>query len=105
MINELEKNALRGMYSVVCILDCSGAFDNLRFKAAKTSMEKLGVPDQLVGWYSHLLKGRTVTAKIKNVTKRIKPTRGSTQGGVLSPFVWNLTMNTLMETFQSGPSW
>ena len=54
-------------------------------------------------WYTNLLKGRKVTANLQGVTQTITPGRGSPQGGILSPLVWNLVMDSLLKEFQSGP--
>ena len=35
------------------------------------------------------------------LTRTVYPTRGSPQGGVLSPLVWNLAINELLETFRN----
>ena len=54
-------------------------------------------------WYTNLLQGRKVTANLQGVTQTITPGRGSPQGGILSPLVWNLVMDSLLKEFQSGP--
>ena len=54
-------------------------------------------------WYTNLLKGRKVTANLQRVTQTITPGRGSPQGGILSPLVCNLAMDSLLKELQSGP--
>ena len=54
-------------------------------------------------WYTNLLKGRKVTASLQGVTQTITPGRRNPQGGILSPLVWNLVMDSLLKEFQSGP--
>ena len=53
-------------------------------------------------WYTNLLKGRKVNANLQGVTQTITPGRGSPQGGILSPLVWNLLMDSTLKEFQSG---
>ena len=43
-----------------------------------------------------LIKSRSVTINIHGNSKTIKITRGCQQGGVLSPFLWNLVVDSLL---------
>ena len=54
-------------------------------------------------WYTNLLKGRKVTANLQGVIQTITPGRGNPQGGILSPLVCNLVIDSLLKEFQSGP--
>ena len=84
-------------------LDCTGAFDCAGFDAASDALTTKGVPKGITLWYTNPLKGRKVAANLQGVTQTITPGRGNPPGGILSPFVWNLVMDSLPKEFQSGP--
>ncbi len=46
-----------------------------------------------------MLTSRLVSADLQGAHNTIIPTMGSPQGGILSPLVWNLVMNSLLSTF------
>ncbi len=45
------------------------------------------------------LTGHVVLANLQGANDTIFPTMGSPQGGILSPLVWNLLLNSLLSTF------
>ena len=88
---------------VAVSLDCTKAFDCVGFDAASDALITKGVPRGMRLWYTNLLKGRKVTANLQGLTQTITPGRGSPQGGILSPLVWNLVMDSLLKEFQLVP--
>ena len=79
--NMLEKNLMRGKKLLAVSLDCSGAFDKIKFDSAAEAMVGMELPRKIVSWYDYLLRHRCVTADVQGVTKKICPGRGSPQGG------------------------
>ncbi len=53
----------------------------------------------IAGWYNQVLTDRLVSADLQGAHNIIIPTMDSPQGGILSPLVWNLVMNSLLSTF------
>ena len=43
-----------------------------------------------------MISNRFTTVSLKYSTKRFKITKGCPQGGVLSPVLWNLVVNNLL---------
>ena len=103
VLDHVESSFYRREKVMAVSLDCTGAFDCVGFDAASEALIANGVPEGMSIWYTNLLKGREVTANLQGVTKTITPGRGSPQGGILSPLVWNLVMDSLLKDFQSGP--
>lgn len=91
------------MAALASFLDISGAFDNLDIDAAVRGMTKKKLPPFMVSWYAHYLRRRTVTTTIKSITRQRYLTRGTPQGGVLSPLVWNIAFDELLDLFNTGP--
>ena len=101
-LNTIEKAVLQGQMALAVSLDCSGAFDCIKFDSASTAMASMGINTNIINWYDGVLRNRQVKADIQGATIIRKPMRGSPQGGVLSPLIWNLIMNTLLITFKTG---
>ncbi len=102
-INDVEKSVLNGQLLLAISLDCSGASDCIKFSSAEKCMARKGIPMNIVHWYNNLLQHRYVSADIQGQHKIVVPARGSPQGGVLSPLVWNLIMDSFLSKFEKGP--
>ena len=100
-VNDVESMVHRGKMSLAVSLDCSGAFDKIKFDSAKSAMRRLGIDENIILWYDSMLRNRRVTAYVQGCSMTIKPTQGSPQEGFLSPLVWNLIMDTLLSTFDN----
>ena len=103
VMDTIEGALLNGHLCLAVSLDCSGAFDKIKFDSATLAMRRYTIPENIITWYTEILKGRTVTVNTQGVSKSVTPTKGSPQGGVLSPIVWNMIMDTLLVRFAEGP--
>ncbi len=101
-INDVEKSIYSGEYLLAVSLDCSGAFDSIKFEAAQEGMRKKNFPENINKWYTNLLKGRLVATEIQGITAQVHPARGSPQGGVLSPLIWNIVMDKFLNKYGDG---
>jgi ribonuclease HI len=100
IVDIIERAVSRREKALAVSLDCSGAFDRIRFDAAASAMERKGIPKTIVKWYIKLLKERIVEADLQGVKCRRQTKRGSPQGGILSTLVWILIMDTLLSKFE-----
>ncbi|MCF6239098.1 MAG: hypothetical protein L3J79_09890, partial [Candidatus Marinimicrobia bacterium] len=103
MVNGIESAIHRGHYALGVFLDISGAFDNLDPQAGIAGMRRKNIPDFIVDWYAHYLKNRSIEVDLKGVKGTRGLTRGTPQGGVLSPLIWNLAFDELLDLFVDGP--
>ena len=103
VLDIIEKNMLRRRTHVLAVsLDCSGAFDRIQFTSAKKAMEGKKIPEGIINLYQHILTARQVKANLQGEEMIRVPKRGSPQGGVLSPLIWNLIMDTILPEFRAG---
>ncbi len=102
-VNSIERSIYNGEHTLAVSLDCSGAFDCIKFDSAKESMVRAKIPKNITKWYCNLLKSRCVSADIQGLRAHIRPARGSPQGGVLSPLIWNLIMDGFLTKYERGP--
>ena len=103
MVNEIERSITRKQYALGIFLDISGAFDNLDPRAATRGMAAKGISKTITKWYGHYLHNRYVYTSLNGATASRQLTRGTPQGGVLSPVVWNLAFDELLDLFSTGP--
>ena len=100
VVDFIESNILRKRHVLAVSLDCSGAFDRIKFPSAKEAMERMQIPASIIDLYGNILRSRRVQAQLQGEKMTRIPKRGSPQGGVLSPLIWNLIMDTILNTFQ-----
>ena len=77
-----ESAFCRGTKSLVVSLDCSGAFNRIKFSSVKEALDAAGSSAVIAGWYDKVLTGRLVLADLQGCAHNtIVPTMGSPQGG------------------------
>ena len=103
MCTKIESAITRQQYALGVFLDISGAFDNVHLSAAKKAMEKRNFPPEIMNWYDQYLRNRYVTTTINNCSGKRRVVKGTPQGGILSPLLWNLVFDELLAIFDSGP--
>lgn len=84
----------------VCItlfLDMEGAFDNTSHSAIEDVLKKRGVEEIITTWIMALLKSRQAIMEVGDKNIGIQTTRGCPQGGVLSPLLWSLVIDDLLQ--------
>ena len=99
VINKVEKHIYNNQYCLAIFLDIAGAFDNLRFDKVAAAMSRKGIDSQITEWYNNLLKNRVLVGEFAGKSSRKCPTRGSPQGGIVSPCAWNLCADTVFDDF------
>lgn len=77
-------------------LDIEGAFDNTPYTAVEKALSDRRVNDAVRRWTSGLLHSRIITYETYGRTISVAPTRGTPQGGVISPTLWNLVIDELL---------
>ena len=85
-------------------LDIVGAFDNVTFRSFVAALRGLGMSKVLTSWIETLLIHRTVQVELYGDNVKREVVKGNPQGGILSPFLWNLGVlnNLLLELRSRG---
>jgi hypothetical protein len=71
-------------------LDFEGAFDNTSSEAIITAARKRGLEETCCRWIKSMLEGRLEYSSLMGSSLTAKVVEACTQGGVLSPLLWNL---------------
>ena len=104
LVTKIERTIVEGQYALGIFLDIEGAFDNVSFKTITDALSDFRLPQLIVRWINAMLRSRTVTVTVQgvSVSKRVK--KGCPQGGILSPLLWNLVINSLIILINSTPA-
>lgn len=102
-VDSVESAILRKQSALAVMLDISGAFDSVLPSRIIEAMEKRGINRFVTRWYSHYLHNRFAQTELSGKISSRKLMRGTPQGGVLSPFAWNIIFDSLLESLNVGP--
>ena len=84
-------------FKALVVIDFKGAFDNAPHNAMINSLYKLNCPERLISIISHYIHHRKIIFKTnKHNTSIHSEGKGCPQGGVLSPTLWNIIINDLL---------
>jgi len=104
LTNYIETNFQKNQQTIAVFLDIQGAFDNISPTRAIKILEEWGTPEQITNTLKDYYNNRTIVTTIKPTNKELKiyPTKGTAQGNVLSPVLWNCIVNyigTIMDKY------
>ena len=102
LVSKIEETIIQGNYALGIFLDIEGAFDNIKFRAIERALYRAGVPAMIIAWISHLIHNRLVSFTLGDISTLRKILRGFPQGGILSPFLWNLVIDELIDIINSN---
>ena len=97
IVSKIEKSLNFKEYSLVAFLDIEGAFNNVNPSAITTALTDLGVIDPIVDLIKNLLTSRVVGSSMGSSSTQRYVSRGTPQGGVLSPLLWVVVVNKLLQ--------
>ena len=99
MVEYLESAIIKKQFAVAVFLDVKGAFDHVQTVDIIKGLNDKNTPPSIVKWYEFCLKHRKIFMEHKGETVTKFPVRGTPQGGVLSPIMWNLAFESLLDLF------
>ena len=103
VVDIIEAAILRKQMALGVFFDIEGAFDNVLTSKVLEGLEAKGVPRVIIRWYGQYLSTRFVQVSLGKVTRCRSLTRGTPQGGILSPLVWNIVFDGLLGVLAGVP--
>lgn len=98
----LESSMECNEHSLACFLDIEGAFDRASFDSFRKAALEHNVDTLLIRWILCMLHDRILTAELRGSSVRMRPVKGCPQGGVLSPLIWILIANGLIQRLNAA---
>lgn len=102
LVSQIEDTLDKKEYLIATFMDIAGAFDNITFDAIQTHLYECGLDVNVCRWIKYMLTHRSITVESHGCEVTVTATRGTPQGGVLSPTLWILVMNSLLHNLQNG---
>ena len=96
VINKIQSHLKANEHVIGVFIDIQGAFDNLPHEAIKRALEKTPAKGKISDWIMNMVTNRNINLSMAGETINRKIAKGCPQGGVLSPFLWNLVMDNLL---------
>jgi hypothetical protein len=95
LIDYIETGFYHKQHIVAVFLDIHGAFDNIDPKRALKILDNWNTPKQITNTLRNYYDKREIITNVLPTQKtlQIYPTKGTAQGNVLSPMLWNCVVN------------
>ena len=97
VVHKLETSLLKKECSILVCLDIDSAFSMATPHSMVNELKKTGCETIICNWIWALLTNRNITAKWGGYTTTKPVNRGAPQGGILSPVLFNIVMNSVFE--------
>ena len=101
LTQKLEKSIEYKEVAFCAFLDIEGAFDNASHASIRLAMNKRGLHGSIVDWVSAMLTHRCIISRLGESTIKVSTSKGCPQGGVLSPMLWSLIVDELLNNLVS----
>ena len=95
-IAKVEDTLSGGQMALGTFLDIEGAFDNISFSAIEKALNTKCHSHKVKNWIMSMITNRNTTVSLNDTIKNLTLGRGCPQGGILSPFLWNVVMDSLL---------
>lgn len=96
VVHRVEKTLVAGQYTLAAFLDIEGAFNNISTEVIVSSLSKLGISQNIVRLIKNMLMSRIIQSESGSSKLEKTVCRGTPQGGVLSPLLWNISLNSIL---------
>lgn len=102
LTQRIERMLNSGKIALGCFMDVEGAFDNTDFGSIAAAARNREMDPVATDWIVEMLRSRSVEAVICGTSVKMGVTRGTPQGGILSPILWCLVIDSLLVTLNDS---
>lgn len=93
----IEKSLSQKEFALGAFLDIEGAFSYVSFEAISSALRRKSVTRPVAVWIEQLLTTRLVITTRGNSQQYAIVARGCPQGGIASPLLWSLVIDSLLQ--------
>jgi len=96
LVRKIENAILNQGMALGTFLDIEGAFDNVSFDAIEKALDAKCESTDVNRWIMSMIRYRKIEVGLHGAKRTVALRRGCPQGGILSPFLWNLVIDDLL---------
>lgn len=97
IVQKAEEAMENGQYALLTLIDVEGAFNNAPMETMMNGMKKFPIDESVMKWIDKVLSSRIVQVDMEGGQVERDVKRGTPQGGVISPMIWNMTIDPLLK--------
>eukprot|EP00116_Pleurobrachia_bachei_P002029 sb/3462291/ len=106
IVHKIEKRIKKKQYALGVFLDVEGAFDKISFEAIQRGLINKGIEPKTINWIMDMTTTRSLRIEHKSEHIIFQIKRGVAQGGILSPLIWNIVLDSLLQsTAKDAPAY
>ena len=98
LVSSIERAHEAKEIALCAFIDIEGAFDNTSYDSIEEAAIGKGFHPAVITWIKAMLSERRVKATVAGVSATITTAKGCPQGGVLSPLLWSVVVDDLLNT-------
>ena len=87
-------------YTLAAFIDIEGAFNNVTAQAIVEALRSKNVDMGICSWINHMLTSRIASAEVAGSSVTRLVSRGTPQGGVISPLLWLLVVDVILKKLE-----
>ena len=95
-VNRIRKVFNDKEIGIAASIDIEGAFDNTSYQKIMEALVSKNVDRNICEWIRNMLENRNIITSLGKEEVRTRPIKGCPQGGVLSPLLWSLVVDSLL---------
>ena len=100
-VNRIRKVLKDREIGIATSIDIEGAFDNASYEKIMEALLSKNVDVKTCEWIQNMLKSRKIITCFGKEEVNSTPIKGCPQGGVLSPLLWCLVVDSLLKKLES----
>lgn len=101
LVSRIEDAMESNKYALGVFIDIENAFPTVSGDGIRRALDRLNIPGQIQGWIGEMLRERTIEAQLADAIVSRKTSQGCPQGGILSPLLWNMVLDSLLSTLRA----
>lgn len=102
LVTNIERTLEAKEFALAAFIDIEGAFDNTGYDAILRALSRRNVETATCRWITNMLSTRVISSKLGSQSRTIQSTKGCPQGGVLSPLLWTLVVDELLNLLEAN---
>ena len=103
MVIAISHKKVFNAFCLTVSVDIKGAFDNITNSAMLNRMRNLDCDAKMIDWFSDFFHNRQIMVGYKDVAITRYAARGSPQGGIFSPWIFNILIDLLHKELNTIP--